>query len=1420
MAVAALVAYLPLLLSSPTKVGADTKTYLYLDPGRLIQRAPQLWDSDVALGTVTHQTIGYLWPMGPFYWILDAVGLPDWVAQRLWIGSLMFAAGAGVWFLLRTLGWRGHGVLVAMLAYELSPYLLDYSARISAILLPWAGLGWLIALVIRSAHSGGWRDPALFALVVFTIGGLNATSLILVGLAPVLWLAHAVIAERSITTSRALATAGRIGVLCIGTSLWWATGLVIQGLYSLPVTRYTETYEAVAHASTAPEILRGLGYWFFYGNDKLGQWIEPSIEYTQGVWLLFLSFGLVVLALLAAFVIRWQHRSYFLLLLVIGSLIGIGSYPFNDPSLLGQLFKDFTGTNVGLALRSTPRAVPLVVLATAVLLGTLIRALRSHGYRLAGPFALLTVAAIVLANPAIWRIRMVEQHLHRDEELPDYWHEAIGRLEELDDGTRVWELPGSDFASYRWGNTVDPITPGLTDRGYVARELVPFGSASSADLLTGFDRFVQENTADPNAVAPIAQLMSVGDVLHRADLIFERFRTPRPGPFDSFLRRSPGLVVHETFGDDVVNVAGPEQTLLDEVHLGTAIHHNAPPALVLYDVDDPLPILRLRDLDTTTVVVGDGEGLVHAAAENVLDPDRTIFFGADLVADPELRDAVLATSSEIVITDTNRRRARRWGNLRENVGRTETAGELATVVDYADNRLPLFVDAIATLGPNADDLRSVAVHTGPYTAVASGYGNPVTYTPDDRPLRAVDNDVNTAWVVGAFSEARGEFIRLVYPEPTTVDRISLLQPQQEINSVLEPNRWITEVKISADGSHIKTVELDESSRRTPGQTVQFAPTKASVFEIEITDLDHPISATYAGVWPVGFAEITPSVSGEVKETIRTPRAFIDTLAGELDEHSLTVVLTRERSNPQEPVRDDPEETIRRLVPVSVDRRFEVSGTARLRSDIATPVIDAAVGRSPTVTASTFLPGDLRSLPSQAFDGRDDTFWTSTFSNQRGAWLQIDLRDDSVATTNDLTVKVLVDELHSVPTAFTVSVDGEKRGLFATDLELRDTPFASVAEIRLPVDLRGARSVRIGIADTEARMTRDFYSNSMTAMPIAIAEIDLGVEPLAPPAGIDTGCIGGLVKIDGTDVAVRLLADPDAAINRDEIELRGCQTIDTTAGDVEVLVSADDPDGNTWAFEIDRLVMSSPAETLAPRRAPPVHFERLSESSYQIDVAPATRDRLIVLGQSHNDGWVAKLDGTPLQGPIPVDGFANGWWVPAGSEGTIVLDWAPQTYVDIALVLSVLFVGVTIAVAVRARRSRKFVPKASQPDLISFAWRSSDTAAASVKAAVAVTVGAALFAAVNLASHTWVAVLIAAAAFVAVRSKRFGQFTMLAAASVFAITSLLIMIEQRRFRHPPDFGWPQQFEEYHIGGVVTILLVAVEYIRAVARPQHR
>ena len=209
-------AYVPLLAVRPGVVTPDTKTYLYLDPTRFLSQVAFMWNPTVGLGTVTHEYIGYLLPMGPFFAAFHLLGVPVWVAQRLWLGSILFAAGLGVLYLSRILGLRGPGPAAAALAYMLSPYFLQYAGRISVILLPWAGLPCHAGLTILALRRGGWREPALFALVVALVSGINASSIIYVGVAPVLWLLYAVVVLREATWRHALGTGLRIGILTLG----------------------------------------------------------------------------------------------------------------------------------------------------------------------------------------------------------------------------------------------------------------------------------------------------------------------------------------------------------------------------------------------------------------------------------------------------------------------------------------------------------------------------------------------------------------------------------------------------------------------------------------------------------------------------------------------------------------------------------------------------------------------------------------------------------------------------------------------------------------------------------------------------------------------------------------------------------------------------------------------------------------------------------------------------------------------------------------------------------------------------------------------------------------------------------------------------------------------------------------------------
>jgi arabinofuranan 3-O-arabinosyltransferase len=174
--------------------------------------------------------------MGPYYWLMERLlHVPPWVTQRIWLGSLLFGAGMGMRYLLRTLGVEGPGVPVAMLAYAFAPYALEYSPRLSVLLGPWAALPWFVAFAARAVRRPGWRYPALFALTLQLVGGVNASALIFALVGPALFVLYAVVVTRESDWRRLWAAVWRTGLLTLVTSLWWMSGLWVEGGYGLNV---------------------------------------------------------------------------------------------------------------------------------------------------------------------------------------------------------------------------------------------------------------------------------------------------------------------------------------------------------------------------------------------------------------------------------------------------------------------------------------------------------------------------------------------------------------------------------------------------------------------------------------------------------------------------------------------------------------------------------------------------------------------------------------------------------------------------------------------------------------------------------------------------------------------------------------------------------------------------------------------------------------------------------------------------------------------------------------------------------------------------------------------------------------------------------------------------------------------------------
>ncbi len=1408
-AVLALVSYVPLLLTHPGQLGADTKAYLYIDPGRLMSRAPFLWDPSVGLGTVTHQNIGYLFPMGPYYWIAERLGVPDWLAQRFWFGSIIFLAGLGVRYLLRTLRWEGPGVTVASLAYALSPYLLHYIYKHSVILLPFSALPWLVALTVRSLRHPGWRYPARFALIVLVAGGINATSLILVLIGPALWVLHAVFVEREIPFRAVVPVAARIAVLTLGTSLWWMAGLLLQGRYGLNILNYTETYTTVADASSSAEVGRSLGYWFFYGIDTLGPWFGSAETMTQVIPAVALSFLVPLVCLAGAVWTRFRYRIFFVAMALAGMVVSVGAHPVDSPSPYGAVFAAFTETDSGLALRSTPRAVPLLALSLAVFLGAGVAAL-SRVYVGRRLWFAVPAMVMVMANLSpLFTGDMIDPFLERPNDLPAYWHQVGDRLDAGDAATRTLEIPGIEFANYRWGASVDPVTPGLTDRDYAARELFPYGTAGAADLMNAIDVPLQDGTFSPSGYAPLLRLLGVGDLVLRSDLQYERFRTPRPALTFDKIEDVAGLGDGEPFGPDTPNRAPASSPLLDDLELSRPPDLIEPNAVTVYPVEDPLPILRTVDAGAPVLVSGDGAGLVATSEAGLLDPERMVIYSGSVTDSADDLDRVLAAGADIIITDSNRKAGRRWGSTKDNDGLTETADEMPPE-DPSDNRLDIF-------GRSDTDVQTVTIQEGGLRASASGYGNPLTFTPGDRAAKAFDGDLTTSWRVGAFSDVRGESLTVrVTDGGTFLDdnpsaTVRLTQASGPVN------RHIARLRVTGADDLSVDIDLDEASWEGQGQSVvlprELLDGDHLVFTVIATDRDNV--ATYQGLSGVGFAEVDVGETRSLTEVVRPPVDLLDAVEERemsLDDRSVSWVFRRRIAPPDSGAVDEETMLIRRLTtPTPLD--LEVVGSARVNPDIADDELDALLGRDPTADrwrSSSGLRGDAFWRASKVADGSDATGWQSRLNPEAGEWVEASSVEPRERGWSSVTF--LADGRHSLPAAMHLEVDGVRGADVAVDGSPATAPGGTFT-VELPPVEGPAQQVRLVIDSFTDVTAPDWLTGLPVRMPIGIAEIDGAAGPSDESSTVSPlpdVCRDDLVFVDGEPVSVRAAGSIGDAERGRLLNLVACGTEPVAVDRGSHLVTT--ADGRSAGIDVDLLVLSNANGVPSPSTTPPeTTVTSQGRTTSEIEVRDADRPYWLVLGQSLNDGWVLEIDGVDQGAPRLVNGYANGWYVdPAevGSDVSMRLEWAPQKWVWWALVLSA--VGFVAALGLSLRPARPTAVGTSQamrplPVGIFDAFGRPP----SLRPTVLVASGSGVLGLVLIDLRF--GLLTALVAIAALRTAWGWRALRLLVVASWGLVGAFVVAKQVRNGFPLDFDWPQHFDAVNSLGLLAYVLLAVDAV---------
>ena len=1000
LVVLALLAYVPALASSPGRMPADTKLYLYLDPWGLFGRAASTFEPDQFAGWVPFQQITYLWPSGPWYLLFDTLGVPDWIAHRLWIGTIMFLAGAGVRWAARLLGVSVLGALAAAVVYQLSPFLLAYISRTSLLLLPWAGLGWIVALTIRATLAsadpdatvppwrrrlGAWRDPALIALIVATVGSTNATTLAMIVPAPVLWIVH-VTWQRRIDWRAAAAVTARITLLCTAVSVWWITMLSVQSKNGPAVLAYTETLADVSRNATGSEVLRGLGYWLFYQRDPVAATTTASGDYLVSVRVMALSYAVVLVGLVGLVVTSWAQRRFAALCVAAGVVLAVGVHPIDDPSPLFSLFVSDDESGLALALRSSTRAVPVFLLGLALGAGALVSIvprgigiqvgakLRAvPGVRVAAAIGVVVLAVVNL--PSLWQRAFVDPAIDRDQDPPAAWVDAVDRLDSTDPTARVLQIPGAEFGAFRWGYATDHPLVGLAGKPVVTRDLLPLGSPAAMDLLFALDDRIQEGTLEAASVAPIARLLGADTVWLSNDAAFERFRTARPETVDEALTAATvdGLGPVERFGEPVVNVAEVDMTdpaTIVDPAVGTP---RSPVALV--PITDPVAVIRTAT--ESVVVSGSGDGLIDAAASGLLSGHELTRYSASL-AGAELA-AAIDDARALIVTDTNRDQAHHWRGSQDVRGHTEPGGADTDVLvsTSADQRLDVF-------GADADaDQQTLAIQDGAVTAIASSYGEPFAYRPEDRAVMAIDGDPATAWRVDDHGDPVGERILLTIGEAVdrSTDRLILHQAPTPTGG-----RTITAVRVTVADQPAFDVELTPASFEPSGQVVEIPSARGGdAIDIEITAVtpgEFPLAASLAAV---GFSEIDLGL-GATTEYVRPPVDGLDAAGAETP---LALLFTRWRTDPSDPWRADPEPELRRRFPIASERMLDTSVTVRLDRRATDEDLAALLDPGSVVPiASSRVTGGVRQRGAATVDGDPSTAWVTGFDEAVGARLEI------------------------------------------------------------------------------------------------------------------------------------------------------------------------------------------------------------------------------------------------------------------------------------------------------------------------------------------------------------------------------------------------------------------------------------------------
>ena len=806
------------------------------------------------------------------------------------------------------------------------------------------------------------------------------------------------------------------------------------------------------------------------------------------------------------------------------------------------------------------------------------------------------------------------------------------------------------------------------------RDSIPLTPPETIRALDSVQRLFAAGRPSPGLADTLAR-QGISYVVVRNDLDPDTSRSARPVLVHRSIEGSRGLSKVAEFGEPV----GPGTLAGFVADSGLRPRY---PAVQIYRVDGAATANKpyLVDADAMTRVDGAPEALLR------LDERRRLS-GA-----PPLGPMILTADAEraglavhdVVVTDTPQAREIDYGRVDDHASPIRTPDDPR----HTYNRVPDYPSrgTDPVYGRWAGGRLSVSSSAADSTALPN-------VAPATGPTAAIDGDASTAWVSNALQTAVGQWLQIDFDHPVTNATLTITPSATAVGAQVRRLEIATatgtsSLRFDAAGKPLTIalpvgetpwVRITATATNDGSPGVQFGITDLAVTQYDASGFAHPVNLRHTVDVP-GPPPGSVIAQWDLGTELLGRQGCADSPAGVRCAASMALAS---------------EEPVNLSRTLTVPQPTEVTPTVWVRARQGPNLADL-VAQPGTVRASGDSdPIDVLGSAFAATDGDPRTSWIApqhVVQYKSPPTLTLKLPAPAEVAALRLTPGSTEPPAH--PTLVAIDLgDGPQMHTLPGNSKIQTLKLKPRVTDTVTVSLLSWNDIidrtSLGFDQLKPPGLAELAVLDRFGNPINAADAKTNrTRKVALPCGK-----GPIIGVAGQFIQTSVTTTVDALLSGDPVPAVPCRTAPVTlpAGQQELLISPG------AAFIVDGVVLSTPDTgkiTSAPTTLADV--QDWGPDHREVTVSASPTARVVVVPESINPGWAAHdAAGHPLT-PVTVNGWQQGWVVPAGTEGPITMTFGLNTMYRTGLVGGLALLPLLALLALWPARRRPAPAEPAQP----------------------------------------------------------------------------------------------------------------------------